>query len=92
VSRRAADGAADARVTLLGRAGCHLCDDARAELRRLGIPFVEVDVDTDPDLRAEHGEFVPVLLVDGRQLGYGRVDADRLRRALRRPAGRWRPW
>ena len=80
--------AADHRVTLLSRVGCHLCDDARAEVSRilgeLGTPWDELDVDRDPHLRAEYGDRVPVVLLDGREHGYWRVEEDRLRRALAR--------
>jgi len=73
-------------VTLLSRAGCHLCDDARAAVRRvcaeLGVPWDERDVDTDPELRAEYGDRVPVVLVDGAEHGHLAVEDSRLRRAL----------
>ena len=44
---------------------------------------VEVDVDTDPELQAEYGDRVPVVLLDGREHSYFTVDVDRLRRDLR---------
>ena len=79
---------ADHRVTLLSRVGCHLCDDARAEVARilaeLGTPWDELDVDSDPGLRAEYGDRDPVVLLDGREHGYWRVEEARLRRALSR--------
>ncbi|MFC8193471.1 glutaredoxin family protein [Cellulomonas sp. NPDC057328] len=82
--------AADARLVLYGRAGCHLCDDARAVVRRVsaatGAPWAEVDVDVPlPDGRVladELGELVPVVDVDGVRRGYWRVDEARLLRAL----------
>jgi glutaredoxin len=81
-----------ARVRLLGRAGCHLCDDARAVVSEVsaeaGVAWDEVDVDSDGDLADEYGDRVPVVLLDGREHAYWRVDADRLRAAL---AGR-RVW
>jgi glutaredoxin len=74
-------------VELLSREGCHLCDDARRLVERVtaeaGLGFTETDVDTDPALRAEFGDLVPVVRVDGKELGYWRIDEDRLRRALR---------
>lgn len=80
--------ATEARITLLTRVGCHLCDDARAVLARvageLGAAWTEHDVDADPDLRARYGEWVPVILVDGREHGYWRFDEARLRAALSR--------
>jgi hypothetical protein len=41
-----------------------------------------VDVDTDPELRAEYGDRVPVVLLDGREHSYFTVDVPRLRRDL----------
>jgi glutaredoxin len=79
---------ADHHITLLTRAGCHLCDDARGAVGRIagevGVPVAEQDVDADPALRAQYGDFVPVILVDGREHGYWRVEEDRLRSALAR--------
>jgi glutaredoxin len=75
------------RLTLVTRAGCHLCDDAAAVLARIGEPWDALDVDADPDLLAEYGDRVPVVLLDGREHGYWRVDDARLRRDLARPPG-----
>jgi len=77
------------RVTLLTRAGCHLCEQAKAVLVRMaahdGFGWRELDVDTDPELADEFGDRVPVVLVDGREHGYWRVEEARLRRALASP-------
>jgi len=66
-------------VTLIGRAGCHLCAVAREEVLAAQAvePFelIETDVDGDPELRAEYGEQVPVVLLDGEMFSY--FDADR---------------
>lgn len=76
------------RVTLITRVGCHLCEAARADLVRisadLGAPYDEIDVDSDPALTARYGDFVPVILVDGAEHGYYRVEEKRLREALAR--------
>ena len=60
-----------ARVTFYGKAGCHLCDDARAIVEAvcadLGEEFVEIDITTSAELRERYGEEIPVVLVDGRQ-------------------------
>ena len=74
------------RITLYGRPGCHLCDDARAVIERVcadtGEQFVEISVDDDPALAERFGEEVPVTFVDGRQHDFWRVDEHRLRAAL----------
>jgi glutaredoxin len=71
---------------LLARDGCHLCDDARRLVERVtaaaGVRWTETDVDADPGLRAEFGDLVPVVRVDGKEIGYWRIDEGRLRRAL----------
>lgn len=73
-------------VTLLTRAGCHLCDEARPVVARIcaetGAAWSEIDVDGAADLRAEYGDRLPVFLVDGREHGYWRVEPERLRAAL----------
>ena len=75
------------RVTLYGRAGCHLCDEARVVIEavcaELGESFAEVDIDSDPALRDRFTDEVPVTFVDGRQHDFWRVDPQRLRAALR---------
>ncbi|MFI6792337.1 glutaredoxin family protein [Nonomuraea sp. NPDC050383] len=74
------------RITLLGRPGCHLCDDAREVVTRvaaeLGVPWEEVDIDSSPELREKYGEMIPVTLVDGTQHDFWRVSEERLRAAL----------
>ena len=73
------------RITLIGRVGCQLCDDARDVVRSVasdtGVRWVERDVDSDPEL-AEYSDRVPVLLIDGSEHAYWRVDEARLRAAL----------
>ena len=74
------------RLQLLTRSGCHLCVAAEETLTRIGaeaglVPVL-VDVDTDDELRAEYGDRVPVVLVDGREHSYFTVDVPRLRRDL----------
>jgi glutaredoxin len=70
------------------RAGCHLCDEARAQLENAqkehGFALELVDVDSDPELREAHGDCVPVVLVDGKVRFRGRVNPVLLRRLLRR--------
>lgn len=77
---------AETRVTLYSRDGCHLCDEARwvvvAECDRAGAAWQEVDVDTDGELRARYGEYVPVVEVDGTVQGFWQIDPVRLRTAL----------
>jgi glutaredoxin len=73
-------------VTLYGKPGCHLCDDARAELEhvRADIEFEleEVDITRDPVLQRDYGERIPVVAVDGEEAFELGVDGDFLRRVL----------
>jgi hypothetical protein len=77
-----------ARITLLSRAGCHLCDDARAVIARvaadLGVGWEERDVTLSADDLAQYSEMIPVTFIDGAQHDFWRVSEDRLRAALLR--------
>jgi glutaredoxin len=59
-------------VTLYGRPGCHLCDDARAVLERMRSrrPFAleEIDIEGDAALHARYLERIPVIALDGEEL------------------------
>jgi glutaredoxin len=74
------------QVQLLTREGCHLCAAAAETLTRIageaGLTVELVDVDADGELRAEYGDRVPVVLLDGREHSYFTVDVVRLRRDL----------
>ena len=74
-----------ARVALVSRPGCHLCDDARAVVTRVaaeeGVTWEEISFLDHPEL-ARYAEQIPVTFVDGKQHDYWRVDEDRLRRAV----------
>jgi predicted thioredoxin/glutaredoxin len=78
-------------LTLIGKPGCHLCDDARdvigsvIEALPADAPHVDVserNILADPALYEKYVEEIPVVLVDGRVHTYWRVDPARLRSAL----------
>ncbi|MEZ5190502.1 MAG: glutaredoxin family protein [Schumannella sp.] len=74
-------------VTLLGKPGCHLCDDAREVLAAVladfpGVAFEERSILDDPELLDAYAEEIPVVLIDDRVHTIWRVDEARLRRAL----------
>jgi hypothetical protein len=82
-------GGAPVTVTLVGKPGCHLCDDARATILAVaaeaGADVEELDItaeDFAPALKAEYWEQIPVTLVNGKRHDFWRVDADRLRKAI----------
>ena len=75
-------------VVLLTRAGCSICERAGATLsalaEELGFAWTATDIDAaaaagDPTLRAEFGDRVPVVLLDGVEHSYWEVDEERLR-------------
>ena len=80
-----------ARITLLSRAGCHLCDDARAVIARvaadLGVGWEERDITMSADDLAQYSEMIPVTFIDGVQHDFWRVSEDRLRAALLQGSG-----
>jgi glutaredoxin len=49
-------------LTLLSRQGCHLCDEARAVLDRVGVGYVEVDIESDDELLKRWLERIPVVM------------------------------
>jgi glutaredoxin len=80
-------GAADRmQVTVLTRAGCHLCDDAHRQLteqqRIYGFSLVVSDVDADPALAKRYGDRVPVVVINGKERFHGRVNKALLKRLL----------
>ncbi|TNB70122.1 glutaredoxin family protein [Arthrobacter sp. BB-1] len=75
------------RVLLITKADCHLCEDARDAVGRvtalLGLEWNEELVDHQPELRERYAEEIPVVLVDGVQRDFWKIDEARLERVLR---------
>ena len=71
-----------ARLVLYSRPGCHLCDDARVVLERIGEPFEEVDIESDDELLKRYLERIPVVALDGQELYDFFVDEQDLRRRV----------
>ncbi|MEV7344191.1 glutaredoxin family protein [Streptomyces sp. NPDC093544] len=73
-------------VTLIRKPGCHLCDDAQEVVARvcgeLGVVWEQKDISTDEELYRAYWEQIPVVLVDGAQHTFWRVNEERLRKAL----------
>jgi hypothetical protein len=76
------------RVTLVGKPGCHLCDEARAVIAGvcadLDVTWEEVSILDDPRLADRYWEQIPVTLVDGAVVGVWHVAPEALRAALAR--------
>jgi glutaredoxin len=73
---------------MYSRPGCHLCDEARAVLDRVGEPFTEIDITTDDALHAAYLERIPVVVLDGVELFDYYVDESALRGHLSRVSRR----
>ena len=84
-------------LTLIGKSGCHLCDEARVTInavvgafraeytgvaRHIQVNLVEHDILVDEDLWNKYSEQIPVLLINGKIHNYWRLDPVRLRGAL----------
>ena len=67
---------------LYSRPGCHLCDDARVVLERVGVPFEEIDIESDDELLKRYLERIPVVALDGEELYDFFVDEQDLRRRV----------
>ncbi len=74
------------QVSVLVREHCPACEsavaDARAICAELDVACEARDVDTDRELRAEYGDRVPVVLIDGVEHGFWKVEPERFRAAL----------
>ncbi|MFL5842786.1 MAG: glutaredoxin family protein [Thermoleophilaceae bacterium] len=59
------------RVTLYGKPGCHLCEEAKevVDAVRAEHPFEleEVDITRDPELESRYRERIPVVAIDGQE-------------------------
>ncbi len=82
-----------ARVDLLTRDGCTICARVHARLAELAseldFDLSTTDVDAaasagNPVLRAEFGDRLPVILLDGHEHSYWEIDEARLRADLAR--------
>ena len=73
-------------LTLYSKPGCHLCEQAEAELGRLAARYPHrlqtIDITQDPLLLERYGERIPVLVVGGREYP-APLSAAVLERALR---------
>ncbi|THG31063.1 glutaredoxin family protein [Naasia lichenicola] len=77
------------RLTLIGKPGCHLCDEARTVVDRVvttlptgSVVVEERDILQDAELFDRYVEEIPVVLIDGEEHGHWRFDDERLKAAL----------
>ena len=80
-------------LTLIGKPGCHLCEDAEAAVDRvLGsfvpnhpsvvVSLIQKNILDDGELAARYSEEIPVLLINGKVHNYWRIDENRFSNAL----------
>ena len=80
-------------LTLIGKPGCHLCEDAEAAIERVlasflasnpsvAVSITQHNILDDAELAARYSEEIPVLLIDGKVHNYWRIDEERFTRAL----------
>lgn len=75
-------------LTLIGKPGCHLCEEAEAVVASViadfdgEITLVQRNILEDDALFAKYSEEIPVLLIDGKVHNYWHIDPDRLKAAL----------
>lgn len=76
-------------LTLYAKAGCHLCDEARAYLEDAladlsqELDLRETDIRTDPAIFERYRYRIPVITVDGVERLEGRISDDAVRELLR---------
>ena len=77
-------------LTLIGKPGCHLCDDAEAVIHEVlkdfsaELTLMKQNILDDDALFARYSEEIPVLLINGQVHDYWRIDAVRLKAALQK--------
>ena len=76
------------KVTLYTQAGCGMCREAEAMLRRIAgriqFEFSIVDIDADSAAQAKYWERIPVVVVDGEEVAAAPLNERRLALALQR--------
>jgi hypothetical protein len=77
----------DITVTLVGRDGCHLCDEADGIVAKVLQRFINVDyehtsLEQNPEWEHQYGDKIPVLLLNGVEHAYWRINGERLEGAL----------
>ena len=75
-------------LTLIGKPGCHLCEEAEAVVASViadfdgEITLVQRNILEDDALFAKYSEEIPVLLINGKVHNYWHIDPERLKAAL----------
>ena len=77
-------------LTLIGKPGCHLCEDAEAvvatvvqSLGELPLTVENLSIEDDTELFDAYWDQIPVLLINGKVHNYWRIDPERLTNAIK---------
>ena len=74
------------RVEVIMATGCHLCppaiEAARAASAGNGVELVIVDIDGDVELERRYRELIPVVLVNGVEVGHFVIEQEIIEKAL----------
>ncbi len=74
------------QVTFYTKAGCHLCEDAKREIKRAGcsdlFDFKEIDILSDPELQRRYATEIPVVLINDTHAFKYTLAADDFKRAI----------
>jgi glutaredoxin len=74
------------QLLLYTRKDCCLCDQMKDAVhtleKRYSLSFLEIDIDSSPELQEKYGTEVPVLFINGRKAFKYRVTARELERRL----------
>jgi len=80
------------RIEIYSRPGCHLCDEAKEVIDRVGrrVPFnvSVINIDNDPALQKLYGEQIPVVFINGNKAFKFHVDEAELEKKAKKL---WRP-
>jgi glutaredoxin len=78
-------------VNIYTRPGCHLCEEAKAEIARADcsdlFTLEEINIDADPDLIRRYGYDIPVVTINGAHAFKHHLTAEDFKRELRRALG-----
>jgi glutaredoxin len=76
------------RIEIYSRPGCHLCDEAKDVIERVGrrIPFAlsVINIETDPELEKLYGEQIPVVVINGKKAFKYRVNEAELEKKAKK--------
>ena len=81
-------------LTIYGRPGCHLCEEAKAAMtpliKEFGATVREVNIDEDEELAERYSWDIPVIFIGSRKAAKHRVDLGQFRRQLEEARGKAR--